>query len=147
MSTSLSRITRTPRPASYRPGQTRLPPPSVLSARVEKLYVAFVAFFLGVAGTGVGFAFGVVPYFRAADFSQYDWFFGSCVGVGAFAGFLVGVANAARWYRAAEESPLIQRRMLAYLHRRGLDGRGVPQRNVNATNLRSLLGSRRSARP
>jgi hypothetical protein len=113
---------------------------------VEKLYVACVAFILGVAGTGVGFAFGVVPYFRSSDFSQYDWFFASCVGVGAFAGFLFGVANGARWYRSTEESPLIQRRMLAYLHRRGLDGRGVPQRSVNGATLRSLLGSRRTTR-
>jgi hypothetical protein len=142
---SALRITRTPRPA-HRPGHSRLPAPAVLSARVEKLYVAFVAFFLGVAGTGVGFAFGVVPYFRSSDFSQYDWFFASCVGVGAFAGFVVGVANGARWYRATEESPLIQRRMLAYLHRRGLDGRGVPQRTVTGATLRSLLGSRRTAR-
>lgn len=108
--------------------------------------MAAVAFSLGVAGTAIGFAFGVVPYFRSSDFSQYDWFFASCVGVGAFAGFVVGVANGARWYRATEASPLIQRRMLAYLHRRGLDGRGVPQRSVNDATLRSLLGARRPAR-
>lgn len=105
-----------------------------------------MAFLLGVAGTVIGFAFGVVPYFRSANFTQYDWFFATCVGVGAFAGFLVGVANGARWYRKAEESPLSQRRMLAYLHRRGLDARGVPQRSVNDATLRSLLGSRRASR-
>jgi len=118
----------------------------VLSARVEKLYVACVAFSLGVAGTAIGFVFGVVPYFRTLNFSHYDWFFATCVGAGALVGFAVGVANGARWYRATEASPLTEKRMLAYLHRRGLDGRGVPQRTMNDATLRSLLGSRRSAR-
>jgi len=117
-----------------------------MSARVEKLYIACVAFALGAAGTAIGFVFGVVPYFRFNDFTRYDGFFATCVGIGALAGFVVGMANGARWYRRSEASPLIQRRMLAYLHRRGLDGRGVPQRSVNTVSLRSLLGARRPSR-
>jgi hypothetical protein len=120
-----------------------MPSTSVLSARVERLYITCVSFALGVAGTAVGFMFGVMPYFRSADLSQYDWFFSTCIAIGAFAGFLVGFANGARWYRATEASPLIQRRMLAYIHRRNHDGRGVPQRTLNGSSLRSLLGTRR----
>ena len=114
--------------------------------RVERLYVACVAFSLGAAGTALGFALGVVPYFRVTDLSQYNWFFATCVGIGALAGFVIGVANGARWYRANEASPLVQRRMLAYMQRRGLEGRVVPQRTLNGTTLRALLGSRHHPR-
>lgn len=87
-----------------------------------------------------------MPYYRAADVSQYDWFFASCVALGAIFGFLIGVANGARWYRASEASPLIQRRMLAYLKRHEGDARGVPQRTLNGASLRALLGPRRTPR-
>lgn len=108
------------------------------------MYVACISFALGVVGTAIGFTLGVMPYFREQlDFSQYDWFFVACVTLGAVFGFIIGVANGARWFRATEASPLIQRRMLAYLHRRGYDGRGVPQRTMNTISLSGLLGSRR----
>lgn len=87
-----------------------------------------------------------MPYFRSAELTQHDWFFASCIVVGAVVGFLVGFANGARWYRASESSPLAQRRMLAYMQRRGFDGRGVPQRTLNNISLRALLGSRRPSR-
>ena len=145
MSTQAAKVARFDRPA-YRPGASRLPPPSVLARRVEGIYIACVSFALGAVGTAIGFTFGVVPYFRSAAFGRYDWFFASCVGAGAVAGFIVGVANGARWFRASEASPLTQKRMLAYLRRRGLDVRGVPQRTLNSTTMRSLLGSRRTPR-
>ena len=145
MATAPSRIYHKPGPA-YRPRSKRVPPTAVLAARVERLYVACVSLVLCVAGTAIGFTFGVVPYFRAADLAQYDWFFTSCIAVGACVGFLVGFANGARWYRASEASPLVQRRMIAYMQRRGLDARGVPQRTVNNHSLRALLGTRRISR-
>jgi len=117
-----------------------------MSAKVEKLYVAAVSFALGVAGTALGFFLGVVPYFRVNDVNKYDWFFATCVGIGALAGFIIGVVNGARWYNATEASPLIQKRMLSYLHRRCVDARGVPQRTFTGSTLRSLLGSRRLPR-
>ena len=119
----------------------------MLSARVERLYVAAVSFALGVAGTAVGFLLGVIPYFHTFNVTRYDGFFIACCLGGAVLGFFVGAANGARWYRSAEASPLVQRRMLTYLHRRGLDGRGVPQRTLNTASLRSLLGQSRSRRP
>src|SRR5215813_12550313 len=107
----------TPRP-QQRHGRSRSVAQSAISARVETMYVACVAFGLGVVGTAIGFTFGVAPYWHSANYAQYDFFFGSCVAIGALTGFIVGVANGARWYRSKETSPLTQRRMLAYLHRR-----------------------------
>ncbi len=117
-----------------------------MSARVERFYIATVSFALGMAGCAVGFTFGVIPYFRVSNFARYDGFFATCCIVGGLLGFFVGVANGARWYRSAEASPLAQRRMLTYLHRRGLDGRGVPQRTLNNAALRNLLGQNRARR-
>jgi hypothetical protein len=108
------------------------------------MYIACVSFALGVVGTAVGFAFGVVPYFRATlDLTQYDWFFLTSIAICALIGFVIGVLNGGRWYRKTEASPLIQRRMLAYLERRGSDARGVTVRSVNTISLRSLLGTKR----
>ena len=130
-----------------RPIPQRRLTPAELSARLEKFYIAVVAFALGVGGTAVGFMFGVIPYWHTRSVGRYDGFFLTCCLVGAFAGFVVGVVNGARWYRAAEASPLVQRRMLTYLHRRGVDARGVPSRTLNAASLRSLLGQSRSRQP
>jgi hypothetical protein len=132
---------RTQRPWHYRTSST-------ISARVERMYIAFVAFALGAAGTAIGFAVGVVPYFKATfDLTQYDWFFLSSISVCAVLGFIVGIANGARWYRATEASPLIQRRMLAYMHRHATDERGTTAvRTLNAISLRSLLGTNRQSR-
>jgi len=106
------------------------------------MYIACVAFALGVAGTAIGFTVGVLPYFRMTfDLTQYDWFFLASIAVCTGAGFIVGVLNGAKWYRASEASPLIQRRMLAYMHRRSSDDRHIPVRSMNAASLRSLLGS------
>jgi hypothetical protein len=61
-------------------------------------------------------------------------------------GFVVGVANGARWYRASEASPLIQRRMLAYMERHAADERPTGVRTLNAISLKSLLGTKRQSR-
>ena len=108
---------------------SRVPIP-VLTARVERLYVACVSFALGAAGTAIGFTFGVVPYFRAVDASRYNVFFAACIAAGAFAGFVVGLVNGARWFRADGATPVGQRRMMSYLRRRDFDERGLPQRTV-----------------
>jgi hypothetical protein len=145
VATAPSRINRTPGP-QYRPRSRRVPPTAELAARVERLYVACVSLLLCFVGTAIGFSFGVVPYFRSADVSQHDWFFTGSIVVGACVGFVVGFANGARWYRATEATPLVQRRMLSYLQRRGLDARGLPQRTMNNHSLRALLGTRRITR-
>jgi len=121
-------------------------PPEKLSARVERFYVAAISFSLGAGGMALGFLFGVIPYFHVHNVGRYDGFFATCVGMGALAGFLIGVVNGARWYRSGDMSPLAARRMLAYLYRRSVDGRGVPQRTLNSTTLRALLGSSRARR-
>jgi hypothetical protein len=127
-------------------GRRRRLTASELSARVERMYVACVAVALSAAGAAIGFTFGVVPYFREAlDFSKYDGFFGWSVLIGALVGLTVGMANARKWYRAAEASPLLQRRMLAYLQRRGSNERGVSVRSMNVISLRSLMGARRGS--
>jgi hypothetical protein len=128
---------------TYGRRQIRLSP-SILSGRVERMYVACVAFALGAAGSAIGFTFGVVPYYRdTIDFATNDWFFVVSVLIGALIGLVVGLANGQRWYRSAETSPLLQRRMLAYIKRRGVDGRGVPQRSLDSVTLRNLIGTRR----
>jgi len=110
------------------------------------MYVAAVAFSLGVAGTAIGFAVGVIPYFRAAlNPSQYDWFFLTSLGVCTVVGFIVGVANGARWYHATEASPLIQRRMLSYMQRKSAEENTTGVRTLNAVSLRSLMGTKRAA--
>jgi hypothetical protein len=107
------------------------------------MYIAYVSFALGAAGTAAGFTLGVVPYFRGQlDVSRYDEFFLGSVAIGTIAGFIVGAFNGSKWFRASEVSPLIQRRMLAYMQRRNSDARGVPQRTINAASLRKLIGSR-----
>ena len=114
----------------------------MLLARIEHLYIACVAFTFGAAGTAAGFALGVVPYYRAQfDLPQYDGFFAASVALGTLVGFVVGALNGPKWFRAAEVSPLIQRRMLAYLQRRNAESRGVPQRTINTSSLRRLVGS------
>jgi hypothetical protein len=102
-----------------------------LRARIERLYIASVAFTLGAAGTAVGFVFGIVPYFRPSiDMSQYDWFFVSCVAFGSLVGLCCGLAIAPRWYRDSEGSPHGQRRMLAYLPRRAMQSSGTSARTL-----------------
>jgi len=68
-----------------------------------------------------------------------------CVTIGALVGAVIGAMQGPKWYRAAEASPLIQRRMLAYMRRRGTGSGVIPHRTMNAISLRRLLGSRRSA--
>lgn len=107
------------------------------------MYVAAVSFALGVAGTAIGFSVGVLPYFRATlDMSQYDWFFASSLAICTATGFIVGVLNGAKWYRSTEASPLIQRRMLAYMERRAATEAATGVRTVNVVTLRSLLGKK-----
>jgi hypothetical protein len=116
--------------------------PRELSARIERLYVSFVCAFLCFAGGAIGFTLGVVPYFRITlDVSQYNGFFVACVGVGAMAGIAVGIVFGPKWYRATEASPLVQRRMLAYMRRKNLDGRYAGQRTMSAASLRQLIGN------
>ena len=132
---------RTPAAGGFR-RRGSVPPPSVLSAQIERLYIACVSFALGVAGTAIGFTLGVVPYFRAQlDFSQYDWFFVTCVGIGTLVGAIIGAAFGPRWYRATEANPIVQRRLLSYLKRRQ-DTRVTAQRTIGTISLQSLLGKR-----
>jgi hypothetical protein len=117
-----------------------------LSARLERLYVATVAVALACAGGAIGFFVGVVPYFRLTiDVSRYDGFFLACVVIGAVAGAIVGLAFGARWYRTTEASPLVQRRMLAYVRRKNLDGRFGAQRTMANVSLRNLIGGAKNA--
>jgi len=112
------------------------PSASDLSARLERLYVACVALCVAIVGMAIGFTFGVVPYYGAAQASPHDLFFGGCVGVCTLLGFAVGLANGPRWYHASEPPPTTQRRMLSYLRRRGVDSRGVPQRTIHGITVR-----------
>jgi hypothetical protein len=115
-----------------------------VAARVKHLYVAFVSFALGVAGTAIGFTVGVVPYFRSmVDLTRYDGFFLASILVCTSAGFIIGLANGAKWYRALDASPLSQKRMLAYMHRRNAADRDAGVRSLNAAGLRQLLGNGR----
>lgn len=81
--------------------------------------MACVAFVVGAAGMAVGFTFGVVPYYGATDASAHDRFFAVCVGLGTLLGIVVGFVNGARLAKASQTSPLVQKRLLAYLRRRG----------------------------
>jgi len=111
-------------------------PPEVLTARLERFYVACVAFAVGVAGTAVGFTFGVVPYYGATDASAHDRFFATCVIVGTLIGFLIGVANGLRLSRASRSSATTQKRLLSYIRRRSAGS--VPQRTIHRISVRPL---------
>jgi len=122
-----------PRPHRQRSANVR---PEVLAARLERFYVACVAFVIGAAGTAVGFTFGVVPYYGATDASTHDRFFAMCVGVGTLIGFLIGLANGVKLSRASRPSATTQKRLLSYIRRRG-DSR-IPQRTIHRINVRPL---------
>lgn len=124
-----------PRPRPHRPRPAHVAP-EVLSARLERFYVACVALVVGAAGTAVGFTFGVVPYYGATDASTHDRFFALCVGVGTLLGFLIGIANGIMLSRASRPSLTTQRRLLSYIRRRA-DGR-MPQRTLHRINVRPL---------
>ena len=109
-------------------------PPAVLTQRLERFYVACVAFFVGAAGMAVGFTFGVVPYYGATDASMHDKFFSICVGAGTLLGLVIGFVNGMRLSRASQASPTTQKRLLAYLRRRG-ESR-MPERTLNRISVR-----------
>ena len=121
-----------PRPQPKRPRAIHVSP-AVLTARLERFYVACVAFIIGAMGTAVGFTLGIVPYYGATDASTHDKFFSICVVVGALIGFLIGLANGVRLSRASQPSQTIQKRMLSYIRRR--DSR-TPQRTIHRINVR-----------
>lgn len=115
-----------------------------IAARVKRLYVAFVSFALGVAGTAIGFTVGVVPYFHSMrDLTRSDGFFLTSILICTAVGLIVGLINGAKWYRALDESPLAQKRMLAYMHRRNMAERDTGVRSLNTASLRQLLGNGR----
>ena len=122
-----------PRPHRSRSAHVR---PEVLSARLERFYVACVAFVVGAAGTAVGFTFGVVPYYGATDASTHDRFFAMCVVVGTLSGFIIGLANGVKLSRASRPSATTQKRLLSYMRRRS-DGR-TPQRTIHRINVRPI---------
>ncbi|HEY7995088.1 MAG TPA: hypothetical protein VID24_12825 [Candidatus Eremiobacteraceae bacterium] len=107
-----------------------------MTARLERFYVACVAFVIGAAGTAVGFTFGVVPYYGATDASTHDRFFAMCVGVGTLIGFLIGLANGVKLSRASRASATTQNRLLSYIRRRS-DSR-IPQRTLHRINVQPL---------
>lgn len=124
-----------PRPRPHRPRSVHVRP-EVLSARLERFYVACVAFVVGAAGTAVGFTFGIVPYYGATDASTHDRFFAVCVLVGTLIGFLIGLANGVKLSRASRPSATTQKRLLSYIRRRG-DNR-MPQRTIHRINVQPL---------
>jgi hypothetical protein len=124
-----------PRPRPHRPRSAHVPL-EVLTARLERFYIACVAFIVGAAGTAVGFTFGIVPYYGATDASIHDRFFAICVAVGALIGFLIGLANGVRLSRASQPSSTTQKRMLSYIRRRGAGD--VPQRTLHRISVRPL---------
>lgn len=122
-----------PRPRRPRSIHVR---PEVLTERLERFYVACVAFVVGAAGTAVGFTFGIVPYYGATDASAHDRFFAICVGLGTLLGFLIGLANGVKLSRASRPSPTTQKRLLSYIRRRA-DGL-MPQRTIRSFSVRPL---------
>ena len=124
-----------PRPRPRRP-RAAFVQPEILTARLERFYVACVAFVVGAAGTAVGFTFGVVPYYGATDASTHDSFFAICVGAGTLLGFLIGLANGVKLSRASRPSPTTQKRLLSYIRRR-VEGR-IPQRTIQRISVRPL---------
>lgn len=124
-----------PRPRPHRPPSAHVAP-EVLAARLERFYIACVAFIVGAAGTAVGFTFGIVPYYGATDASVHDKFFAVCVIVGALIGFVIGLANGVKLSRASKPSSTTQKRLLSYLRRRGAGN--VPQRTIHRITVQPL---------
>ena len=124
---------RIPTPRPHRPRAVHVPPP-ILTQRLERFYIACVAFVVGAAGMAIGFTFGIVPYYGATDASAHDKFFAVCVGAGTLLGILIGFVNGMRLSRAAQTSPMVQKRLLAYLRRRGESQ--LPQRTLHRISVR-----------
>jgi hypothetical protein len=124
-----------PRPRARQPRPAHVPL-EVLTARLERFYIACVAFIVGAAGMAVGFTFGIVPYYGAADASVHDRFFAICVVVGALIGFAIGLANGVKLSRASRPSSTTQKRLLEYMRRRGAGN--VPQRTIHRITVRPL---------
>ena len=124
-----------PRPRAHRPRPAHVPP-EVLTARLERFYIACVAFIVGAAGTAVGFTFGIVPYYGATDASVHDRFFAVCVVVGALIGFAIGLANGVKLSRASQPSSTTQKRMLSYIRRRGAGN--MPHRTIHRISVQPL---------
>lgn len=82
----------------------------------------------------VGFTFGVVPYYGAADASIHDKFFAICVGAGTLLGLIIGFVNGSRLSRESQASTTTQKRLLAYIRRRGEPR--MPQRTIHNINVR-----------
>ncbi|HYK52735.1 MAG TPA: hypothetical protein VEV38_04325 [Candidatus Eremiobacteraceae bacterium] len=107
-----------------------------MAKRLERFYIACVAFIVGAAGTAVGFTFGIVPYYGATDASVHDKFFAVCVAVGTLIGFAIGLANGVKLSRASQPSSTTQRRLLSYIRRRG--NGNMPQRTIHRISVQPL---------
>ena len=103
------------------------------------MFVVAVSCLLSVAGAGVGFLIGAMPYFlnHSTDYARLDLFFAQSLVVGTMLGIIVGCANGTRWYHANDVPGWVQRRLTRYLRGHAVSS-SVAQRTISISYLQRL---------